>query len=36
MPHYALAAAEGDLQNIAQYTVSKRGAKQAVHYGALL
>ena len=37
MPHYELAkAVEDDLQNIAQYTVSKWGAKQAVHYGTLL
>jgi len=37
MPNYELAAAaEDDLRNIAQYTVSKWGARQAVHYGALL
>jgi len=37
MPNYELAeAAEEDLQNIAQYTISRWGAKQMVHYGALL
>lgn len=37
MPNYELAeAAEEDLQNIAQYTGSKWGAKQVVLYGALL
>lgn len=37
MPHYELAAAaEADLEKIAQYTVSKWGTRQAVHYGALL
>ena len=37
MPNYELAAAAvEDLQDIAQYTVSKWGARQAVNYGARL
>lgn len=37
MPNYELAeAANDDLQNIAQYTLSKWGAKQVADYGALL
>jgi plasmid stabilization system protein ParE len=37
MPHYELAeGAEEDLQGIAQYTVSRWGAKQAMRYGAVL
>ena len=37
MPNYELAeAAEEDLRNIAQYTISQWGAKQTVHYGSWL
>lgn len=37
MPNFELAkAVEDDLWDIAQYTISKWGVKQAVHYGNLL
>lgn len=37
MPNYELAdAVEKNLRNIAQYTVSKWGARQAIHHGGLL
>ncbi|HTV38974.1 MAG TPA: type II toxin-antitoxin system RelE/ParE family toxin [Candidatus Sulfotelmatobacter sp.] len=37
MPNYELAeAAEEDLRNVAFYTISKWGPKQALRYGALL
>ena len=37
MPKYELAeAAEADLKNIALYTISKWGSRQAAHYAALL